>query len=163
VDSAVIGYLQQPLLSQQAGSPQQATTVAAWAASETKRTAANVNTSALNFTKIVSFEMLRLTQACATVTTHTYRKVEEEMDLNAEIVFEIKDLRLIKKPASQFAAGPSYPRLRLMAERSLFARKRLRSLLLTLLLDSLLGRNRVRRVAGRAGFAGIVSRLRAAG
>jgi hypothetical protein len=57
--AAAICYLQQPPLSQQAGFPQQATTVAAWAASETKRTAANANTNALAFIKISSFEMQR--------------------------------------------------------------------------------------------------------
>jgi len=53
-----IGYLQQPLPSQQAGFPQQVTTVAAPAESDKSRAAANANTIALSFIKI-SFEMLR--------------------------------------------------------------------------------------------------------
>jgi hypothetical protein len=45
----VIGYLQQPLPSQQAGLSQQAKTVAAWAGKDSKRNAATANASTLNF------------------------------------------------------------------------------------------------------------------
>jgi len=55
VGAGVIGYLQQPP-SQQAGFPQQATTVAARADNEMKRTAANANTSTLSFIKMISFK-----------------------------------------------------------------------------------------------------------
>jgi hypothetical protein len=55
VGAGVIGYLQQPP-SQQAGFPQQATTVPARADNEMKRTAANANTSTLSFIKMISFK-----------------------------------------------------------------------------------------------------------
>jgi len=45
----VIGYLQQPLPSQQAGLSQQAKTVAACAGKDTKRNAATANASTLYF------------------------------------------------------------------------------------------------------------------
>jgi hypothetical protein len=54
VGKALSVYLQQPS-SQQAGFPQQATTDAACADHEVKRTAANANTSALSF-MMISFE-----------------------------------------------------------------------------------------------------------
>jgi hypothetical protein len=56
VGAGAIGYLQQLLPSQQAGFPQQAATVAAWADNDRKRAATTANTSALSFIKKISFE-----------------------------------------------------------------------------------------------------------
>jgi hypothetical protein len=49
VGAATIGYLQQPLPSQQAGLSQHVKTLAAWADKESERNAANANASTLNF------------------------------------------------------------------------------------------------------------------
>jgi hypothetical protein len=72
VGAGTIGYLQQPLPSQQAGFPQQEATVAALADNEKKRNAANANTSALSFMKMISFEkwFVRRAAWCAALKKH---------------------------------------------------------------------------------------------
>src|ERR1700759_50391 len=87
-----------------------------------------------------------------------YRTVEGD-DLNAEIVFEIKDGGLVTEARSQLTAECDDGRLPSMAGGILSSRKRVWPLLLTRLLCC----DRDRDVAGGTGFAGIVRRLRAAG
>jgi hypothetical protein len=93
------------------------------------------------------------------VSTRRTQSIGKGDDLNAEIVFEIKDGRLVTEAGSKFTAGRGDRRVRLMVERILGLRRRLQ----TLLFDSLFCRNCNRDVAGRTGFACIVRRLRAAG
>jgi len=103
VGKALSVYLQQPS-SQQAGFPQQATTDAACADNEIKSTAANANTSALSFI-MISFEKCCMTDMRASyVFDVRNRKAERKEDvyLNAEIVFEIKDHRLVTETSSKF-------------------------------------------------------------
>jgi hypothetical protein len=99
----------------------------------------------------------------ATAVRRAFSERAKGDGLNAEIVFEIKDRSLVIEPASEFTAGSSNPWIRPRVRRTLSARKGLGPLLLTLLFDTLFGRNRIRDVAGRAGFVGIVEGLRAAG
>lgn len=82
-------------------------------------------------------------------------------DLNAEIVFEIKDRRPVTQAGNEFTAECGDKRVRLMAQPILGLRKRLRPL--PLLFESLFCRNRIRDVTGWTVFAAIVYGLRAAG
>jgi hypothetical protein len=85
------------------------------------------------------------------ISTRTHRKQEGD-DLNAEIVFEIKDCRLVTETGSKFTMWREGRRMCPMIERTLCLRARLEPLLF----DCLFCRNRNRDVAGRTGFAGIV-------
>ena len=90
VGASTIGYLQQPLPSQQAGFPQQMATVAARADNERKRAAANANTSALSFITISLESCMRDMRRDEGFHALLIEDAGERDDLNAEIVFEIK-------------------------------------------------------------------------
>jgi len=93
------------------------------------------------------------------VSTRCLWKRGKGDDLNAEVVFEIKDCRSITEAGSEFTTGRGGRRLRLMAKRIPGLRKGLQPLLFA----GVFCRNRNSDVAGRTGFAGIVCGLRAAG
>ncbi len=83
----------------------------------------------------------------------------KELDLNAKIVFEIKDSSSITEAGGEFATGSGDRRIRLVVERILSLRERLQPLLFA----GLFCRSRNRNVAGRTRFTGIVCGLRTAG
>jgi hypothetical protein len=155
------GYLQQLPPSQQAGFPQQATTVAAWAASDRKSAAANVNTSALNFIRSSPWEMLRRHMRATLIPARAISV--KERDLDPEIVLEIEDSRPVIDPTSEFAGPCTKHSLRRVAVRIPGVCERLRSPLLALLIRILFGRNRISDVARGTRLIRIVCGLRTAG
>ena len=144
-------YLQQLPPSQQAGVPQQVGVTAARADNESKRVAANANTSALNFMTISFDDAVRDRSAARAWRRAASADSEEGDDLDAEIVFEIEDGGSVTETWSEFALR-SNARSRLGTDRILSLRKRIRPLLFA----GLFFRNRDSDVTGRAGFTGIV-------
>ena len=110
----VIGYLQQPLPSQQAGLSQQAKTVAACAGKDTKRNAATANASTLNFITSPFEQSVEVSHARHRRAAHGGKGDA----LNPKIVFEIEYRPSILQTRSEFAkrrdndlAWPIAPRL----------------------------------------------------
>ena len=145
-----ICYLQQLPPSQQAGVPQQVWVTAARADNESKRVAANANTSALSF-MMISFDDAVQDRSAAPRACDALPDAEEGDDLDAKIVFEIEDGGSVTETWSEFALR-SNARSRLGTDRILSLRKRIRPLLFA----GLFFRNRDSDVTGRAGFTGIV-------
>jgi hypothetical protein len=101
VGAAIIGmgYLQQPLPSQQAGLSQQAKTVAARAGKATKSNAATANASTLSFITspfAQNIERFRTPDSGAPL-------MGEGDALDPEVVFEIEYRPAILQPRSEFA------------------------------------------------------------
>jgi hypothetical protein len=86
VGAATIGYLQQPLPSQQAGLSQHVKTLAAWADKESERNAANANASTLNF---ITSPFERVAERYRTPDINVLLRGKGD-DLNAKVVFEIE-------------------------------------------------------------------------
>ena len=141
--------MQQLPPSQQAGVPQQVGVTAARADNESKRVAANANTSALSF-MMISFDDA-VQDRSAPRACDALPDAEEGDDLDAEIVFEIEDGGSVTETWSEFALR-SNARSRLGTDRMLSLRKRIRPLLFA----GLFLRHRDSDVTGRAGFTGIV-------